>query len=855
LTTNVGLAALLLCANGATAMAGLPVTATPVIDRMSWSTDSDGSHHFVAVHGHRSAIFGYSEAGLEAWVYPVQVLSAYSVAFHQEGASSNIDGQAVLRRIVYTPASVTRVYVGPDFIVRERLFAPLDTRGVIITYEVEGARHVDIQVSFVPALNLMWPASLGGQWIDWSGSASTFVMGEGSGKTSAIVESPDIVSHDDTSNATLSAIETRGLAFTLRPSQGTHQVHVLIAAGKTSADARHFADALLANQAMLEAEAVRHYAQLLDRAVQIETPDAEVNRALVWATVALDQSWVCLDELGCGTVAGYGPSRLGRRPQYDWFFTEDGMEAVRGMLATGQFEAAKEELRFIAKYRNPTTGMMWHEMSLSAPYVEWTGYPYMFAGISASFSFPVIVAQYVSATGDVEFAAEQWAALEGAFRYCRSLLNIGNSLPQIPEGKWGDTEDEPDRGDSLALANDWLGTAQAFAELAAKTGHQKAEATARVLAVKAAAALVTSYWSSTEHRWIGAHTRNGKASAQGELLPPSVLDRVRASDEQRAALLESLASASYQTDWGTRSRSLASASYNPNNYGGSVWALHTSQTATAFWSEHRPATALTIWQGLIPWSALDSLGHMHEVMAADFFHEQLQSVPEQTWSSAALLTSTVGGLLGLSIDASAHHLSIKPHIPLRWDTLRLRHLRVGKGRVAFEIHNGYDGIDLLLDNDGPTVKVTFDPQIPLGATHPTASVNGVPTEATLEANEQDSHARVEFLLPPGHSRLTLSFEGGVALVQEPVIPAVGDASSGTRFLHVGLSGRKMTVDLEGASKETYFLINTRWLIREAEGGRVESVMPDLYRIDVSDDESAVARGTYQPHHVELDFKE
>jgi len=51
--------------------------------------------------------------------------------------------------------------------------------------------------------------------------------------------------------------------------------------------------------------------------LQIETPDPEVNRALTWAQLALEQAWVCNPDLGCGQVAGYGPSRKARRPQYD----------------------------------------------------------------------------------------------------------------------------------------------------------------------------------------------------------------------------------------------------------------------------------------------------------------------------------------------------------------------------------------------------------------------------------------------------------------------------------------------------------------------------------------------------------
>ena len=63
------------------------------------------------------------------------------------------------------------------------------------------------------------------------------------------------------------------------------------------------------------------------------------------------------------------------------------------------------------------------------------------------------------------------------------------------------------------------------------------------------------------------------------------------------------------------------------------------------------------------WNALDSPGHIHEVLAGNFYHEQTESVPEQTWSSAGLLDATARGLLGLEIDGIANRLRFAPHVP------------------------------------------------------------------------------------------------------------------------------------------------------------------------------------------------
>jgi hypothetical protein len=66
--------------------------AQPAFSRLAWSTDSTEPRRFLSVHGRRSAVFGYSENGLEVWAYPVQILTSFSVGFRQRGAGSDVAG-------------------------------------------------------------------------------------------------------------------------------------------------------------------------------------------------------------------------------------------------------------------------------------------------------------------------------------------------------------------------------------------------------------------------------------------------------------------------------------------------------------------------------------------------------------------------------------------------------------------------------------------------------------------------------------------------------------------------------------------------------------------------------------------
>ncbi len=205
----------------------------PANSGLTLSTDSVEPARFVAVHGRRSAILGYPENGLEIWAWPFQILSGYRIGIRSRGAATETDGDRLLRRIEYAPDAVTRIYIGPDFVVREKLFVPLDQPAAIITYTVEGRGHVEIAVHFTPVLNLMWPASVGGQSTAWNNvqgpqAISGYVISEGTNRNTATISSPDIVSHDDTEN---SAIHSDTVSFAIRAD---HSAHIFVALNPTA---------------------------------------------------------------------------------------------------------------------------------------------------------------------------------------------------------------------------------------------------------------------------------------------------------------------------------------------------------------------------------------------------------------------------------------------------------------------------------------------------------------------------------------------------------------------------------------------------------------------------------------------
>jgi glycogen debranching enzyme len=832
----------------------------PSLESLALSTDASAGQRFVAVHGQRAALMGYSEQGLEAWAYPFQILSNYRIGFQPQGATSESDGRLLLRRVIYRPDSITRTYIGPDYIVKEKLFVPIDQPAAIITYEVNSPQPTDIVVHFTPVLNLMWPGALGGQSTAWNSAASGYVISEPLHGNSAVIASPQIVANDQIANTTLHTDNT--LALTLRPERTSDSaaatLYIALNPQGTS-NAAATVKSLSESLQNLEVQSQTHYADLEQSSLQIHTPDEKVNQALAWANIALDQAWVCNSKIGCGIVAGYGPSRNERRPQYDWFFAGDGLVAVNGLLATAQYSRARDELEFITKYQDKRTGMIWHEISQSAGYIDWSKYPYMFVHVDISFDYLAVVARYVSITGDTAFAREHWDSIAAAYIYCRSIIHPQDHLPHIPADKEGANEQERPE-DDLELSSEWVAATAGFADLADQTGHPQEAAEARESNRLARAAIAANYWDAAHHFWIDGHTTSGKAIfTRRSGFYSSILQGVF-SPEQNEEILDQLASAQFQTDWGTRSVAADSSIYNPYSYAmGSVSALNSASAAMAFWKMHRPDTAFSIWSGLMPWNSLDSLGHLHEVLAGNFYHPQLESVPEQTWSSAGLLDSAIRGLFGLEIDGLHNSITFTPHLPAQWAEASMKHIATSRGLLDISLHQDDKNTRLEVINHGQPIKLIYEPRIPLGARLLNCDIDGRHVNCDTRGFSAEEQVHLDAEIPSGTSHYSVRFVGGVSLTLPKASLQLGDQSSQIKITNIKWADDNLHInaDIPLHTASTLQLI-TPLSINKVSGASVFSISTDRYKVSLKPSTKLKERAGYTSSQLQItvrnDFK-
>jgi len=245
---------------------------------------------------------------------------------------------------------------------------------------------------------------------------------------------------------------------------------------------------------------------------------------------------------------------------------------------------------------------------------------------------------------------------------------------------------------------------------------------------------------------------------------------------------------------------------------------------------------------------------MHEALAGDYYHEELESVPEQTWSSATFFTAAVNGLLGLQVDGLSNRATFAPHLPPSWDALAIRNLHVGSSEISFRLVTSVNEMRLQMHNEGGPVKILFDPEIPLGAKLGSAHLQNQQMAVTLEQHSQDTHAKLEFGLPPGNALLTIGYTGGVAILPDSPPPMIGEPSKGIKIVRINLQGQVYTVDFDYlSSAAASFDLRTPWRIKDAQGAGFETISPDWYRFTVTVPAQEKNKRAYQHGTVTVTF--
>ncbi len=805
---------------------------------------------FFDVVGRRSAVFGYENRPLEAWVYPLKIVDDFGLSFRLAGYGLEIPGSDIASGIEVRPEATIFTYAHAAFTVRQIIMAPIDEPGIVMLLDVQSTLPLSIIGSFRPSLRLMWPAGSMTANAGWDEGARVYDLGEETRRFAGVIGSPGA---RDLSGVPYQE-EPRDVPFRFvidAPADPRGTFIPIIITGSTAgrAEARATYDKLLRSVRDQYEKTAGHYERLLQDTARVVTPDARLNDAFAWAKVGMDKGMATNPLLGTGLLAGFRTSGESERPGFAWFFGRDALWTVLALNAEGDFGSSRTALDFLRKFQR-ADGKIPHEVSQSASLVPWfTDYPYAWASADATPLYVIAHADYWRAGGDREFLKTSWDSIVRAYRFSDATDTDRNGLIENTGAGHGWVE-----GGALYPAHEevylqglWMEALRGIEELAGVMSDPALAGSARAARERTREVVEQTYWLADRGFYAFATAlprkeppvaepgpnlprrqarmdalRNARLVDEDTILPavPLWFDTL---DPARAQLqIDHLGAGVLATDWGSRLLSERSELYDPLSYHyGSVWPLFTGWAAVGAYRYGRPHVGLQALMANALLTYDGALGYVTELLSGEFNAAFGRSSHHQIWSEAMVVTPVLRGLLGIEPSEAGTVLRCAPQLPANWNSLSAHNISAGDARFDFTFTRTPGRLTATIDRrgaadrqglkTGPSDNVTqpsrviLAPAFPLDALVRAVSVNGRPAKFELRRKGDIQHAEIVVPEPGANTSVVFSYDDGTDVYQDLVAPSPGDRNEGLRVLRSRAGRDNLQLTLEGRPGRAYSL--------------------------------------------------
>lgn len=772
--------------------------------------------------GRKFAVLGYESGSFEAWAYPLKILRNFELSFFIGTSTEPIRARDIVRYITASPEATTLTYTYQSFTVKAIYVTPIREPGAFVLLDVNTTEPLTIVCSFLPVLQPMWPAGIGGQAAYWRDDIKAYQISEPTHMNTGFVGSPAASGISYTPAHMLSDVPNQFKIEIKNPAEVVGKyVPIILAGGKGNRDSltsiyKH----LMENPEKYYHENREYYHDLRVKTMEVETPVKELNLALEWAKVAYDNLMVENPDLGYGMVAGLGTSGTGGRPGFGWFFGGDAYINSFSLDSYGAFQTVRDALAFTQKWQRDD-GKMPHELSQGAGYINWfKDYPYAYIHGDTSPFYICSMYDYYKMSGDVEFVKKSWSSIQRAYAWSLATDENGDGLMDNKKAGLGALEYGPliDTQSDIYTGAIWLRAIQSMEALAKAVGDHGAEQKAAEYFRKASKTFNDKFWDEKNQQYAYAFTAKGEhvdivspwsaVGLQWELGDP---------ERSRKSLLK-LNSAELTTDWGIRSISNKSEYYEALNYNyGAVWPFLTSWVATAQYKHGFSLQGYNSLMASVRHTFDNALGFVTEVFSGSENIWPQEAVAHQGFCTAGVVMPFVRGMLGLEADAASRIIYFSPQLPADWEAMKIRNYRVGNDYFTFEFtDSGFRRTWKITSENKSPYTLKFAQRISSGTK--VTSVSARTGAAEKSGSVENAEARLETVLGK-ETIVEMEYDGGVELLAPDVRTKTGDVNKGLKIVSTDWTNNRLRVLIEGVSGEEYFLgIRNAKKVRSVTGG-------------------------------------
>jgi hypothetical protein len=778
----------------------------------------------IALSGDVRAWLGTEDGDAELWVHPLELADRFGLAFRIPDYDEPVPGESVARSVEIRPELMTITYSHATFTVREHILAPHDEPGLLVLLDVESIRPLEIQVQFRTLLQYAWPGALGGQYAFWDQDQRAFILSESLRRHNAVIGSPWAESG------------TTHAAHALPDAPSTFSIPVdLDRAGREFIPIAAYASVaprdsvlagyrrLIGNARELYEEKRRHIESLLARSASIDTPDDRLDTAFAWSVVNLDEQLTCNPDLGCGLVAGWGPSGESARPGFGWFFGGDAAINTLAMDLAGLWPQVADGLRFLARYQRDD-GKITHEISQAAAAIPWfTEFPYAYYHADTTPYWILAVWRYWRASGDEALLEELWPDVLEAYGWCLTAETDGDGIIENTVGGLGAVEVGAIGAEihqDIYLAGVWIEALRGMSEMAAARGDNDLAGDAEALLEVALATLEARYWREDAGHYAFGILRSGETNDALTVWPATAGAFGLFEPERGRRNMRALAGDAISSDWGARMLASTHELFDPMGYNmGAVWPFVTGFVSWGQYRYRRPWSGFPLIDAVSRMTFDWARGRHPELLSGAFYRPLDTTVPHQFFATSMLVTPFLAGVLGWEPDAPGGRAQFAPQLPAEWDRVAVRGLAVGQTRLDVTLTRGEGELEAVIRRHGPPVTLDLVLSAPAGAREvlfmQLAGDPGDPGEDQPRAggdqpqvgerleDAREIRVSASMALTADETRATLRWEGGLEVEPPRVDLEPGQTSQGLRVLDLRAEEGGWTLVVEGTPGESY----------------------------------------------------
>ncbi len=776
--------------------------------------------------GRKFAILGYENGTFEAWGFPVKIMRNFEFSFIFPDRAEPEPGWKFLKRFEATPSAKIITYSNQYFTLREIIIVPRSLPGAIILLDFSTVKPITLILNFIPSLQPMWPAGIGGQYCFWDENLNAYTISESSKKFNAIIGSTSAIKISSPPAHQFSDMPYQLKIELPLISRNEYFIPVVIAGGKYQRDeVKRIYQELLSEPEKFYQENLKYYRDLMERTLKIETPDMEIDKAFQYAKLSLDSLYIENPDLGSSLVAGFGVSGGSGRPGFGWFFGGDAFINSLSLLSCGNFEPVKKSLEFFRKFQRDD-GKITHEISQSAGIIKWfEDYPFAFIHADTTPYYLLAFWEYIKMTNDIPFLKESWDSLKKAFNWCVSTDEDEDALMDNKKAGLGALEfgQMINIKTDIYLASVWIKGLESFSKMAEIMGDKEFKEKAETTFQKGLKKLREKFWDKEKDSYIYAIEEKDEKVKTMTPWPSFAISFGLLNDEKALKTIKKIASSDISTPWGCRVLSKNEKIYDHLNYNyGAVWPFITGFSSFAMYKAHQDLPAFYLLKGLARNHLEFSYSSCHEVFSGNNYIPLDESVPHQGFSSNGLLLPLIRGLLGISVDSLNGVLHFEPQIPSDWNFLNLENIFIKNSKFSLYFKKSKREILLKVRKSGDDkIFFIFSPSLPHGTKIKGVKLNG--NELPLNVKEKYGKETVEIKFEPERdNNLIIQMEEGISFTPPDTPLQIGEEDSSLKVTEIEEKDGRIEINLEGISRKEYILrVRNPELVKKVEGGRLE----------------------------------